>query len=508
MQNTGLISILKTFEPSEIKEFGDFVRSPYFNKKESVIKLYDYLRKYHPAFEESKIPKEEVHRKIFPGTAYNDGFMRKIIFNLNKLAESYITYNRSKNNPVESGFELLSELNNRNLGKLFVKHFNEITSEVESAPYKNYLYYRRKFILGVNRTTYIDKNRYKMDLHDKKESHNEHIKEKLYYFTNYFLLLSLDIYRTLKYQDYTDRFEFNDRLLDNIISFLLDELNKRENQGFPDYVENLTTKVYLYEIMLMNEKSGSVDLPKDKYYKKLKEILSKEVNNLSHDSRFSLFNILVQHCANRILRGFKEYSNERWELDKIALEQGIFKSVVETHFPPPAFASFVRDASEVKEFDWAESFIEAYKNKLEPVNYETVLNLSHSLIHFNKNEHEKALAFLNKIKPVKRWEFKFAVKELTLMVYYELSMFTQAYYLIDSFRHFITSMTKNFSSERIESRNNFLKYFTGLLKLKENTGKKELNVIVKDLRNSQIIIFSRDWLISKANELKKTGNIQ
>jgi hypothetical protein len=161
----------------------------------------------------------------------------------------------------------------------------------------------------------------------------------------------------------------------------------------------------------------------------------------------------------------------------------------------------VRDASEMNEFEWAAAFIESFRSRLEPVNYETVLNLSYALFHFNKNEFEKALIFLNNIKPVKRWEFKFAVKEVTLQVFYELSMFPQAYYLADSFRHFIASMAKNFSSERIESRNNFLKYYTALLKLKENPEKKEAGKIINELKDSNTLIFNRDWLMEKAGEL-------
>src|SRR4030095_3117343 len=367
---------------------------------------------------------------------------------------------------------------------------------------RNYNYFYKKFKLETNYTRYIDSIRYKIDLHDKKEKHNEHLKKKLDYFTNYYLLLSLNMYRVLKYQDYTDRFEFNEKLYDSIIDYLIQRLNENYGTENASYVNNTTVKVHLYEIMLMNNKSGGESLVNDLYYKKLKEILKTETAVLSHDLRFSLYNILIQHCANRIQRGFSEYRNERWELDKIALSQGIYMSIVESDFPPPAFASIVRDASEVKEFEWAESFIEEFKAKVEPTNFETVFNLSLALIHFNKNNFQSSLDYLNKIKPVKRWEFKFAVKELTLQVFYELSTYSQAYYLLDSYRHFVSSMVKNFSTERIESRNNFIKYYSKMIKTKERDRKNDLRDIKTDLENNQLIIFNRQWLIEKMNELE------
>ncbi len=501
MKNSNLVQILSTFDPREIKEFGEFVSSGFFNKNESVVKLYEYLRKYHPVFEEDKISKERIHGKIFPGAKYSDGFMRKIIFNLSNLAESYLTYKKSIESPVESGINLLSELNKRKLDKLFTKHFSEVKKEVETSEEKDHVYYRRKYQLETIWMNYTDNIRYKVDLHDKKEYHNERIIEKLNHFTNYYLMYSLDTYRTLIYQGYQDRFEYKDEFIDNIISYLLTQLNEPAGTNHRVYIDNLIIKVYLYEIMLMKNKSGSGGLAEDTFYKQLKNILENEAASLPHDSRFSLYNILLQHCAGRIMRGYSEYRSERFELDKIALSQEIYMSKIETDFPPPAFASIVRDASEMKEFKWAASFIESFRKRLEPVNYETVLNLSYALLHFNKNEFEKTLTYLNNIKPVKRWEFKFAVKEITLQVFYELSMFTQAHYLADSFRHFIASMAKNFSSERIESRNNFLKYYSALLKLKENPQKKEAGKIMSELKDTNTLIFNRDWLMEKASEL-------
>lgn len=501
MKNSNLIQILSTFEPGEIKEFGEFVSSGFFNKNESVVKLYEHLRKNYPAFQEDKISKERIYGKIFPGAKYNDGFMRKIIFNLSNLAESYIAYKNSVESPVESGINLLSELNKRKLDKLFTKHFSEIKNEVESSEEKNHVYYRRKYQLETLWMNYADNIRYKVDLHDKKESHNERIIEKLNHFTNYYLMFSLDTYRTLIYQGYADRFEYSDEFIDNIIGFLLTRLNEPAHSEPYAYIDNLVIRVYLYEIMLMKNKSGIEPLSEDTYYKQLKNILKSEADNLPHDSRFSLYNILQQHCANRIWRGFSEYRSERYELDKIALQQEIYMSKAETDFPPPTFASMVRDSSEMKDYKWAASFIESFKSRLEPVNYETVLNLSYAILHFNKGEFEKSLAFLNSITSVKRWEFKFAVKEMTLQVFYELSMYTQARYLADSYRHFNSSMAKNFSSERIESRNSFLKYYSALLKLKENPQENEAGKIVNELKNTDILIFNRDWLIEKAREL-------
>lgn len=86
MQKSTVIEILRTFTQDELKEFEDFVSSPYFNKNKSINKLYDVVRKYHPDFKSDDIKKENLWKRIYPGKKYNYGTMKNLIFDLNRLA--------------------------------------------------------------------------------------------------------------------------------------------------------------------------------------------------------------------------------------------------------------------------------------------------------------------------------------------------------------------------------------------------------------------------------------
>jgi len=501
MKSSILIEILQSFSTNEIKELGEFIRSPFYNKNESVIKLYDYLRKYYPEFPEDKIEKETVYRKIFSGTQYNDGFMRKVIFQLSRLGENYLSYIAGTKDTIKLRIDLLGELNIRKLGKSFKKYYPELSRDVDKNQYKDHNYYQNKYSLETLITNSMNNIRYKVDLHDKKLSYNEHVIRKLQWLRNYFLSVSLNTYRYLNYQGYTDQFEFSDEVLDLIIDFLLEGDNDLTNKGLK-FKEDPIIKLHINEIMLMKVKNESKNIGNDKYYLILKKALMVHNKQFTHDAMFSLYNILHQHCIYKILRGFSDYRKERFELDKIALERDIYRPAGEDNFPPPAFASLVRDASEMGETGWAESFINKYEKFLEKVNYETVINLSYAHINFSKKDFTKALKHLNKIKPIKRWEFKFGVKELTLLTYYELSMFNEIYYLLDSFRHFISSMGAHFSKNRIISRNNFIKYYSKLIKAKDRHKKIDLTEMILDLKNTELVIFGREWLMEKVKELE------
>ncbi len=62
MQKSSLITILRTLTPQEFREFGEFVKSPYFNKNEKVITLYNVLKKYFPGFDSGSLTKEKVFK--------------------------------------------------------------------------------------------------------------------------------------------------------------------------------------------------------------------------------------------------------------------------------------------------------------------------------------------------------------------------------------------------------------------------------------------------------------
>ena len=96
MLKTNLISILEKFDAKEIKEFSEFIRSPFFNKNFNVIRLYEYIKKQYPDFNEDKLDKMYVYKRLFNKGPYNDGFMRTTMFNLGKLAEEYLKYKNFK----------------------------------------------------------------------------------------------------------------------------------------------------------------------------------------------------------------------------------------------------------------------------------------------------------------------------------------------------------------------------------------------------------------------------
>jgi hypothetical protein len=55
MKDLKLISLLKTFSKTEIKEFEKFLQSPYLNTSgEYIFKFFNSIKKYYPEFESDR----------------------------------------------------------------------------------------------------------------------------------------------------------------------------------------------------------------------------------------------------------------------------------------------------------------------------------------------------------------------------------------------------------------------------------------------------------------------
>ena len=129
MLKSSLLEIIRTFSKQELIKFEDFVRSPFYNKKENVVKLFLQLKNCAPDFPEEKLSKEKVWETLFPGKIYNYGIMKNIIFDLNKLAEEFITTLRFNTDEYKRNEYLLDALFDRELLKIFLNKHNSFDKE-------------------------------------------------------------------------------------------------------------------------------------------------------------------------------------------------------------------------------------------------------------------------------------------------------------------------------------------------------------------------------------------
>ena len=137
MLKSPVIKILKTFSKQDMKEFGLFVQSPFFNTNQSVIKLFEQIKKFHPEFEE-KIPgKELLFEKTFGKIKYDDSFMRVTVFRLLELAKEFLIHRNLKRNHLLKETILLDEFNFCELYDIMLKSISELEKKTDKLKVKD-----------------------------------------------------------------------------------------------------------------------------------------------------------------------------------------------------------------------------------------------------------------------------------------------------------------------------------------------------------------------------------
>jgi len=481
MNKSTLINQLKTYSQKEIKEFGEYIRSPYFNKNQSVIKLYDYIRKQYPSFDSGKLKKEFVYSKIFPNANYNDGFMRTIMFNLSNLADGYLAHKSFKKNYfVEKGY-LLYELNERLLDKQIEKNMKEIVKEFSKVNIHEADYFYNKFVIEYEYFYYL--NRLNLDKIEKYI--NNYDIENMFNHLTYFYIL-----RAIKQYDYY----INAKEICNI-NFKTELIEEIINNLKPELYEDAPVINLYHNVLMLHLREDDTT-----YFYKVKKLITEIEKDINRFETATTYINLENYCKKRIRKGDKAFLNELFEIIKNEIEKELY--LLYGHMSSKFYRIAVETALKLKQLEWTKQFMEKYKSKLPSAELENTYNYSLALYEFASGNYTPSLEFLSKVKYDDVYQ-KTELRCLTALLYYELEMDDSLFAHIDSFRHFFSN-DKILPKDRKLYIGNFLGFLRSLASHKYGNGKLNINEFKRQITEEENI-HNKEWLLDKIVELESAG---
>lgn len=477
MQKSILIEILSKLSSKELKEFGEYVRSPFFNKNESVIKLFDYLRKQYPDFAEDKVQKNFIYNKIFPSIEYNDGFIRTLMFELTALAENYLSYTDYKHSYFIDKQFLLYELNNRQLDRLFEKNMKIVSKKLNELEIKDTDYFYNKYTIDYENFFYL--GRTKLDKTEKivKKSDVEDMFNNLTYF---YLMNTMKLYMYSLNVMELYNFRFNTGMMEDAIKAL------KAGQ----YVDIPMVSISYHVLMLFLKENDT------SYFYKTKELVQKFENKLDEGQLHNTYTNLHNYCRRMIRKGRTEFLGEVFDLYNIEIKKKLYPLHNEMSFR--FYTNVVETALRLKKYQWAKEFIEKYKNELPPANMENSYNYTLALYEFETKNFVKSLEILSKVKYNDVFH-KIKYRCLLLMLYYELDYGDMLFSHMDAFNHFLINDTL-ISYNRKKYYYSFLKHVKYLYNSKKRKNPASLLNIKQKIMEEKGG-FSREWLMEKVNEI-------
>ncbi len=361
MINSKLIMVLSALQNEEMLRFIDFVKSPYFNKKNQLVHFCEVLAELHPNFDSENVSKEVVHHKLFPGTAFDGKQLSYLQSDLTKLCLKFM-----QTLTIEEKYSkipMIKALADRKLHHLFAKESNKIGAALENSSNKGANHFKRCFEF------YDIKDRYFISLNERKDDMSAHLASE-----------SLDLYFiSRKLQYYT--------VLLNRKSILGKEITIPNMDFVLSYAKtyfktNPIINAY-YEVIMMQTEEDSLS-----HFNKLKELTTQHQGTFSPKETAEIYEEAINYCIQRISNNKEFYIDEALHLYIQFLDSGfMYQNGKLSHWK---FKNIIKLGLMLKRFGFVEQFILDYQDRLENKHKEKALHYNYAELYFNMQNYEEA----------------------------------------------------------------------------------------------------------------------
>jgi hypothetical protein len=393
MQDSRLFKTLQTLEKEEYKEFGKFVRSPFFNLREDVALLWECLQFFLK--KPKKLPNRvQIFEKIYGSEdAFDDHRLRMCMSFLVKTTETYFAWKNFQNNPIRNKIHLAAEYRNRGLEAFFCKIQEENTQLIQNNPHRN--------------ADYLD-DLYLLKLESFKAAAAQKRTEALPFqevydtFEHSFLAQKLRQACVALSHQAVYRTEYDFGMLPEVLVYI----EQRKIYQLP------AIGVYYYAFRMM---SGLADA-----YQNFKISLEKNLDFFPENEQRELILHAINHCIKQYNAGNSAYLEEEliWYKkgleSKVLLSNGILSRFTYRNVATLALVS--------KDFKWAANFIHEFKNYLEPSQKEANFAFNLARLEYEQKNYGTALDLLQQ-SDYEDTLLALAAKTVLLKVYYETNEF-------------------------------------------------------------------------------------
>ena len=488
--------LLRSFSQDEFSRFGDFVRSPYFNKSKKIIAVYDHLYPYYPEFTDSRISKFVIYEKLFKSGEYKDSSVRNVLARLINLAQEFLVLENLGYDKLSRQNMLLEELNRRKLNDLFLKNLREAEigikkfSEVDFDYLLNrYILERNKFNFSIQNDKIISKNKVYPQI---RKLSDAGVYLSIYYITE----LIADNINILVY---SEKFNIEGKTPSTIARIL----ESIDYKSIYSEVKGSFEFDYLLEIYLALLNSFR-DLENSEAYFEYKGLVNRYINNLSSDEISFHYSIMLGCCIlkGKQLKSPEVFNAELMNLYDEILKNEYYKNKKVQHLPEDLYRDILFLSIRENNLEFVKELIDKYTLKIHSSQRENMYHFSFAFYYFSLKEYERSLEYINKIK-LDYFIYKYDVKNLMLKVYFELGYLEEAISLIHSYRELLRKDVFLSESRKVRNRN-FIKFLRKLIILKIDNKLSEIENLKVDLNGVSELRYKK-WLISKINEIVESG---
>ncbi len=470
MRNTKLYSILEQFDKYEQNRCRKFLQSPYFNRDQNIVNLFDLLLAHINAESQDDLNKEIIWKILKIDAAYDDVRFRKYSSDLLKLIEYFLSQQIYEERNTNRAIHLMEAVGKRKLDRLYHEVIKDVTKLSQKNSLRSSEYYLDQYL--------FEKQYYELNKHDRTSKTNiENINKNLdgFYISEKLRYYCLSLGQQ-KVASHTYELEF--------IKEIINHVQDGKYDDFPSIA------VY-YQILLME-----TDVENPAHYFKLKQLLEMNGLKFPREEAESMYGFAFNHGVNKINQGDQHYKNELFDLYKDQIKKGIL--VVDGELSPWDFRNITTIALRLGEYAWIETFIKDYQYYLPESFRKNAVTYSLAQLYFYQKKYDDVKTLLQEVE-FDDFSYNLNSKAMLLAIYYETDEIEPLYSIFESFRAYL-NRHKDLPISRRVLYTNLIK-FTKKLTNTNSKDQKSIAKLKKELESTKNVA-SHAWLMEKVAELE------
>lgn len=160
MHHSDLLSFMGLLSKLEIRRAEQFLKSSYHNKSPLILRLFQYIRRYHPDLDSHKLKKKNVFAHLYPGEKFEERRLKNPMSGLKKLLEDFLRVEQLKNEDAIRSCLLINACYERCSYDEFAKVIHSRVGELQemgtcdASYYEEMLWLQEELYYHPNRSKY------------------------------------------------------------------------------------------------------------------------------------------------------------------------------------------------------------------------------------------------------------------------------------------------------------------------------------------------------------------
>ncbi len=466
MRHTVLYKLLIKLDLRTLGKFEKFLDSSYFNQRED-IKIFFMYYKSEIKKKDPKLLNDVIYKKVYNSSKTNAQELRLLYSRTFQLLKEFLFIERIKADKFEIGNSLSEEFKKLKEKELFSKTYDKTTKELEEEDWRDLDFYQKKFKLEQLYYDFIS------DYERTKENNLQILTDNLDVF--YFIQKLNHACMIISHQSVFKK-EYDVQTIKHMVLFL--DNNETFLEKYPAL--NLTYNCY----------KALADENHQTHFIKLKVLLSKHKNIFRPKHIRFLYSIAINYCIKRINSGASDFYQELFTLYKDGIENEIL--LEDNRLTRFTYKNIVALAVGLKEYEWVEKFIYAYKEKLDPKYKDSYFTFNLAKLKQAQRKYEEAMSLLIHFNP-EDILMTLAAKTNLLKMYFELQEFNSLDSLLNSMDKYLDR--KKVLGYHKAHYKNLIKFSRKLISLPPYA--KEEKLLLKKQIEASKMRSERDWLLKQ-----------